>query len=138
MTHITFSSHETSFVLKDKKRFAGHLRRIPQSESIEIKSIDYIFCSDEYLLELNQQFLNHDTLTDILTFTLSEPEEPIEAEIYISIGRVKENATDLTQDFITELQRVMIHGILHLCGYNDHSAEEKKTMRAMEDKYIAL
>lgn len=138
MIRITFSSHETDFVLKDKKRHAANLSKISISEETAIRSIRYIFCSDEFLLGLNQQFLKHDTYTDILTFTLSGEKDPIDAEIYISIDRVKENADKLKQDFHSELKRVMIHGILHLCGYNDHSPEEKLVMRAKENEYLGI
>ena len=105
-------------------------------EGKKFKSLSYIFCTDQFLLKLNQQYLNHDTFTDILTFTLSNSPLPIVAEIYISVDRVKENARDLKIDFLTELKRVMIHGILHLCGYEDHTKAEKKLMREKEDHYL--
>jgi rRNA maturation RNase YbeY len=89
------------------------------------------------LLKLNQQYLNHDTLTDILTFTLSGSSLPIVSEIYISIERVKENAADLKINFLSELYRVIIHGILHLCGYSDTSKLEKSEMRKKEDYYLS-
>jgi probable rRNA maturation factor len=95
--------------------------------------VSYIFCTDNFLLELNQKFLGHNTLTDILTFVISEKKSPVIGEIYISIERVKENAFEINANFSKELVRVMIHGILHLCGYKDHSAQEKKTMRHRED-----
>jgi len=88
------------------------------------------------LLKLNQQYLNHDTLTDILTFTLSNSSLSIVSEIYISIDRVQENANEMKIDFTKELYRVMIHGILHLCGYKDHTEEEKRIMRQKEDFYL--
>lgn len=100
------------------------------------KSISYIFCNDEFLLKLNQQYLNHNTLTDILTFTLSNSGLPLVSEIYISLDRVNENAGNLNIPFIHELYRVMIHGILHLCGYSDHSTAEKLLMREKEDFYL--
>lgn len=105
-------------------------------EGKKFESLSYIFCTDQFLLKLNQQYLNHDTFTDILTFSLSNSPLPIIAEIYISIERVKENASGLNIDFATELKRVMIHGILHLCGYEDHTPEEKKLMREKEDFYL--
>ena len=88
------------------------------------------------MLKLNQQYLGHDTYTDILTFTLSSKEESLFSEIYVSIDRVQENAGHLKISFSQELYRVMIHGILHLCGYSDHSASEKKKMREKEDFYL--
>ena len=105
-------------------------------ENVTFKSVSYIFCTDEYLLSLNKQFLNHDSLTDILTFTLSGVSLPIVSEIYISIERVKENSVIQEVDFMNELYRVMIHGILHLCGYNDHTPDEKREMRMKEDFYL--
>jgi probable rRNA maturation factor len=98
--------------------------------------VSYIFCTDNFLLELNQKFLGHNTLTDILTFVISEKKSPVIGEIYISIERVKENAFEINANFSKELVRVMIHGILHLCGYEDHSAQEKKIMRHREDYYL--
>ncbi len=106
-------------------------------EGFEFKEIVYIFSTDESLLKLNQQFLNHDTLTDILTFTLSDDGSPIFSEIYISIDRVKENASIFKVPFYTELYRVMIHGILHLCGYSDHTPKLKTEMRKKEDFYLS-
>lgn len=105
-------------------------------ENIAFKSVSYIFCNDEYLLTLNKQYLNHDTLTDILTFTLSGVSLPIVSEIYISVERVEENAIVHEVNFLNELYRVMIHGILHLCGYNDSTLEEKAQMRRKEDFYL--
>ena len=107
-------------------------------ENTPFSRIEYVFCTDEYLLELNRRYLQHDTFTDILTFTLSLPEDPIISEIYISIDRVKENAEKLNVSFDEELHRVMIHGLLHLCGYEDHSAAEAKLMRQKENEYLQL
>ena len=117
----------------DLKKF---LISIFHNEGIRFKKISYIFCNDSFLLSLNQQFLNHDTLTDILTFTLSEDTKPIVSEIYISIERVKENARSLKIDYLNELNRVIVHGILHLCGYADKSQKKKREMRKREDYYL--
>ena len=114
------------------------LSRVFAEENVPFKSVSYVFCSDEFLLKLNQEYLKHDTLTDILTFTLSNSSLDVVAEIYISIERVTENAEKLKTPFITELNRVMIHGILHLCGYSDHTKEEKAQMRTKEDYYLSL
>jgi probable rRNA maturation factor len=133
---ITFHNHNVSFTLKDKLLLKTFLASVFAQEGEDFKSVSYIFCTDEFLLKLNQQYLNHNTLTDILTFTLSETSLPIISEIYISIERVKENAEKLKVIFDNELFRVMIHGILHLCGYNDHSVLEKKEMREKEDFYL--
>lgn len=133
---IKFSYHETSFRLKEvilKKTF---LASVMARENTPFFGIEYVFCSDDFLLSLNQQYLNHDTYTDILTFTLSLPREPIFAEIYISIDRIIENADTLSRPFEEELSRVMIHGLLHLCGYEDLTPVEKLNMRAKEDFYL--
>lgn len=132
-----FNNHGVSIVLKDKLLLKTFLSTIFAEERFSFKSVSYVFCTDEFLLKLNQQYLKHDTLTDILTFTLSGTSLPIVSEIYISIERVKENAKDLIVSFEDELHRVMIHGILHLCGYEDHSPKEKSKMRSKEDYYLS-
>ncbi len=136
MGTISFNNHGISPSLKNKPLLKLFLSSIFNEEGFDFHSISYIFCTDEYLLKLNQQYLNHDTLTDIITFTLSETSLPIISEIYISVERVRENAELLQLPFETEMNRVMIHGILHLCGYSDHSAELKLQMRAKEDYYL--
>jgi probable rRNA maturation factor len=98
--------------------------------------IAYVFCSDEYLLKMNRHFLEHDFYTDIITFPLSETEMEIEAEIYISIDRVKDNATKFKSDFSEELHRVIFHGVLHLIGYRDKSRADKETMRTKENEWL--
>jgi rRNA maturation RNase YbeY len=100
--------------------------------------VNYIICSDTYLLEINQKFLRHDNFTDIVTFPTSASDEVVSGEIYISIDRVRENAKELDVDFLAELNRVAVHGVLHLLGYEDHTAEQKAEMRAKEDYYINL
>jgi probable rRNA maturation factor len=135
---ITFTNHDIKFPIKDKLLVKSFIARAFVEEGISFKSVSYVFCTDQFLLKLNQEYLNHDTLTDILTFTLSNTSFPVVSEIYISIERVKENAEKQNEPFITELYRVMIHGILHLCGYNDHSNPEKATMRKKEDHYLSL
>ena len=137
MGTITFNNHGVSFILKDKLLLKSFLASIFTQEGKEFESVTYIFCTDEFLLKLNQQYLNHDTLTDILTFMLSDSSLPIISEIYISIERVKENAGMLKMNFLEEFHRVMIHGILHLCGYNDHSSSEKIEIRKKEDFYLS-
>ena len=107
------------------------------SESKRLGELSYIFCNDTYLLDLNRKHLNHDTLTDIISFEDSLGNQ-ISGEIYISIDRVRENAKQYNVAFLDELHRVMIHGILHFCGYNDKSKEEKRIMREKEDYYLSL
>jgi rRNA maturation RNase YbeY len=135
---ITFNNHGTKPHIKDKLLLKSLIARIFTEEKTPFKSVSYVFCTDDFLLKLNQEYLKHDTLTDILTFTLSGSSLPVVAEIYISVERVLENSSDLKIPFTTELNRVMIHGILHLCGYNDHTPEEKKTMRKKEDYYLSF
>jgi rRNA maturation RNase YbeY len=113
------------------------LAEILRAEKREHKSINYVFCSDEYLLQINRDFLQHDYLTDIITFDLSEG-ALIEAEIYLSIERVRENAATYDTSFYRELCRVMIHGVLHLAGYKDKTKSEIKMMRSKEEQYLLL
>lgn len=134
---ILFNNHGVSEVLKNKLLLKTFLSSVFAEEGQDFKSASYIFCTDEFLLKLNQQYLKHDSLTDILTFTLSGTSLPIVSEIYISIERVKENAQSLGVDYENELHRIMIHGILHLCGYKDHSPKEKSEMRSKEDYYLS-
>jgi probable rRNA maturation factor len=112
------------------------VKNIFAKENKSYKIINYIFCSDEYLLEINKSVLNHDYYTDIITFPLHETEKQVEAEIYISIDRVKENATIHNTLFKQELTRVIAHGALHLCGYKDKTQKDIKLMRGKEEFYI--
>ena len=105
-------------------------------EGVGFTSLDYIFCSDEYLLEINQKFLQHDDLTDIITFNLAETKGEVVGEIYISVERVRDNALLFNVDFEEELRRVVFHGALHLCGYNDKTRKEQQEMRKKEDFYL--
>ena len=138
MGTITFTNHKTKVNIKNKLLLKSLIARVFAEEHVAFQSVSYIFCTDDFLLKLNQEYLKHDTLTDILTFTLSGSSLPVVSEIYISVERVLENSSDLKIPFTTELNRVMIHGILHLCGYNDHTPEEKKTMRKKEDYYLSF
>jgi probable rRNA maturation factor len=106
-------------------------------EKTVLNELNIVFCSDEYLLGLNRQFLHHDFYTDILSFELSEVKQPLIAEIYISVDRVRENARISKSPFKEELHRVIFHGILHFCGYNDKSNADVKKMRTMEDRYLS-
>lgn len=111
------------------------LMLVAQREKKKIKYIQYVFCDDQYLYDINQEYLNHDTLTDIITFPYRS--DPIEAEIYISLDRVKENAITFSNgDLMEELNRVILHGLLHMCGHEDHTDEEKTEMRALESLYL--
>ena len=135
---ISFNNHNISLFLKDKLLLKTFLASVFAQENVDFKSVSYIFCTDDFLLKLNKEYLSHDTLTDILTFSLAETSLPVVSEIYISIDRVRENAATLRVSFEDELRRVMIHGILHLCGYKDKTPAQKKIMRAKEDFYLSI
>jgi probable rRNA maturation factor len=108
-------------------------------ESCKLKDLSYVFCDDEYLLQINQSYLNHNYYTDIITFNLSEPGDVnISGEIYISVDTVARNAKDFNATISEELLRVIFHGALHLCGYNDKNKKDKLQMRAKEDYYLGL
>ena len=132
---IQFFTHEISFQLKNKTKLKLWIDSAFKQHKKNLKSITYVFCSDEYLLEINQGFLQHDFYTDVITFDYSTKNE-VESEIYISIDRVKENAKELQTKFEDELHRVMIHGVLHLCGMKDKTKAQKAHMRLAEDKYL--
>ena len=133
---IEFSS-QNDFVLEQFERVEDWLKAAALKESYGIESLGYVFCSDDFLLEINQQFLDHDTLTDIVTFDYTEG-TILNGEIYISTDRVADNAKDFNVNFETELRRVIIHGLLHMCGYGDKTEDEKSRMRSKEDEYLAL
>jgi len=107
-----------------------------KKEKTQLEQLQYIFCSDEYLLEINKQHLNHNYYTDIITFDLSDNANAVTGEIYISIDRVKDNAQTYKVPFKQELLRVIFHGALHLCGYKDKTDKDEKLMRKAEDKYL--
>ena len=128
---------ETKFKLKEEEKVSLWIKRVIGNEGLEMGDITYVFCDDDFLLNLNKEYLNHDTLTDIISFDNSLCDKII-GDIFISVERVKENSEIYTTTFINELHRVMIHGILHLCGYNDKSDVESKTMRVKEDEALLL
>lgn len=111
---------------------------LADSENFAISNINYILCSDDYLLDINRKYLNHDYYTDVITFQNSETGEPIEADIFISIDRVKENASKLNSSLSNEIHRVLVHGLLHLFGHKDNSDSEKMAMRKKEDSCLSL
>ncbi|MEM9545448.1 MAG: rRNA maturation RNase YbeY [Bacteroidota bacterium] len=132
---ILFHKEEIEVQLPDEKKLTQWLCNIAGTEDKKVKQVTYIFCDDEYLLEINKQFLNHDFYTDIITFPYKQGSE-IESDIFISVDRVRENATLYKVDFDRELLRVIAHGLLHLMGYKDKTKEEEKVMRAQEDLAI--
>ena len=141
MTIPTIQFHLLKAIsLRDRTRLKTFLRLLFQKEKVKLVDLQYIFCSDDRLLEINKQFLNHDYYTDIITFNLSagKANQPINAEIYISVDRVRENARDFNSSIQKELHRVIFHGALHLCGYKDKTPKHQAEMRKMEDKYLRL
>jgi rRNA maturation RNase YbeY len=135
---IRFFSEGIPFKIDSPRKNVSWIKEVARREKKTIKEINYIFCSDEYLLQLNQGFLNHKTLTDIITFDNSEGKNGLEGEIYISIERVQENALKFNNEFEDELHRVMIHGVLHLIGYKDKKPSEKALMRKKEEACLSL
>ena len=134
---IRFFSEEIEFKILNPNKVKAWLIQSANRERKEITEISYIFCSDPYLLKLNQEYLNHDTLTDIITFDYSQGNK-LSGEIYISIDRVMENSQKFDSGFVDELHRVIIHGVLHLCGYKDKNQPDKTLMRKKEDAYLSL
>ncbi|PHS62282.1 MAG: rRNA maturation RNase YbeY [Flavobacterium sp.] len=128
---------ETDFELQNSKEISQWISQVIQNEDYEEGEVSYVFCDDDYLLKLNKEFLNHDTLTDIISFDNSLGKQ-INGDIYISVERVKENSETFSTTFEKELHRVMIHGILHYCGYKDKTEEAVKTMRKKEEEALLL
>ena len=139
---INFNIETDGFKLKDLRKKKNWLKELAKEEGFKIIELNYIFLSDEQLLEMNVSYLNHDTYTDIITFDNSEQEDKIEGDIFISVERVAENALKFNVSTETELIRVLSHGLLHLCGYLDKKPADVKLMREKEEyylgKYLAL
>jgi probable rRNA maturation factor len=135
---IVFFNEDIDFKFQGKNNFKSWLKKVSEKEGFKINNLNYIFCSDEYLHKINLEYLDHDTYTDIITFDNSEDENIVEGDIFISIERVKENSFTLNTVFEEELKRVIVHGLLHLCGYDDHSPEDKAEMRLLESEYIEI
>lgn len=132
---ITFLTEDIIFGLKEKLKHKAWLKDTAKAEGFTIGELNYIFCSDAYLLDINQKYLGHDTLTDIVTFDNSEDPKMIEGDIFISVERVRENAIKFdTGD--SELKRVMVHGLLHLAGYKDKDKAQKELMRNKENEHL--
>tara|TARA_Y100000766_G_scaffold142228_1_gene122320 strand:+ start:3569 stop:4000 length:432 start_codon:yes stop_codon:yes gene_type:complete len=137
LSEFSFHSEDISFVLNKKPAIISWLSYSIKNENKILGDISFIFCSDEYLHKINLKHLNHDTLTDIITFDYCE-NSVINGDLYISIERVKENAKLYDNSIEKELHRVMIHGIMHLCGYNDKTTEDQNVMSAKEEFYLNL
>ncbi|MFN3967425.1 rRNA maturation RNase YbeY [Flavobacterium sp.] len=133
---ISFN-YESDFNLDNETVYADWLSKVISSEIKNEGEINYIFCDDDYLLEINQQYLNHDTLTDVISFDYSIGNE-LHGDIFISIERVRENASDFNVSFEDELKRVMVHGVLHYCGYKDKSESDEKLMREKEEEKMKM
>lgn len=133
---VSFHNADVTFKLAAKAALKNFITSSFEKEANKKLSISYVFCSDEYLLGINQNFLQHDYYTDIITFPLSETDKAVKAEIYISIDRIRENATKLKVPFEQELHRVIFHGVLHLIGYKDKTTAQKEAMRKAEEKWI--
>jgi len=137
-TSIHFFYQTNGFSFRNRNLVKDFLRDLLKREQTQATEIRVIFCTDDQLLEINRQFLNHDYYTDIITFNLSAKREPVNAELYLSIDRIKDNAQSANTTFKRELHRVIFHGVLHLCGYNDKSSQQIKKMREREDHYLRL
>lgn len=135
---IHFFSEEIKFTLREKLNRKRWLKKIATNAGFKIKELNYVFCSDEYLYQMNRDYLKHDSYTDIITFDNSEKKGDIEGDIFVSIDRVRENAKTHTQEVETEMNRVLAHGLLHLMGYKDKTQEEVAIMRLKEEESIKL
>jgi rRNA maturation RNase YbeY len=133
---ISFN-YETDFDLGDEKLFSKWISAIISSEDKQEGEINYIFCDDDYLHKINVEYLNHDTLTDIISFDYSEGNF-LHGDIFISIERIRENALEFNVSFLDELKRVMAHGVLHYCGYKDKSESDEKLMRLKEEEKMMM
>ena len=130
-------NYESDFILTNEENYSNWISRIIESEDYIIGEINYIFCDDEYLHAINVQYLNHDTLTDIISFDYTEG-TVISGDIFISTERIRDNANDFNVSFDEELKRVMAHGVLHYCGYKDKSDSDAQLMRKKEEEKINL
>ena len=136
MQKVNFQKADSQLSLAAKTELKAFIENLFKKEKTSLATINYIFCSDKYLLSINQQFLNHDYYTDIITFGLHDKGTPVVAEVYISVDRVKDNAKTHGVTFTSEMLRVLFHGALHLCGYKDKSKADILIMRSKEDAYL--
>jgi rRNA maturation RNase YbeY len=134
---ISIQGHDRCFLWTDEQIITHWLTKVASAENVTLKLLSIVYCSDEFLLAINRQYLSHDYYTDIITFDLSDGSE-IEGELYLSLDRILENSHMLNVSMEEELCRVMVHGLLHLCGYSDQSVEDQKKMRAKESEYLSL
>ncbi len=134
---IEFHTEDVDFELANPDLLKSWIHALIAAEQQALQHISFIFCSDDFLLDLNVQYLQHDTLTDIITFQYAKAPQPIEGDIFISIDRVRENAATFGVQFEEELHRVIAHGVLHLCGYGDKTPDEKARMTDKENEALA-
>lgn len=135
---ISFFSEDIEFTLKDKAKVRNWIAETVKAEGFKrIAELSFVFCSDTYLLAINKEYLDHDTYTDIVTFDTSEDEDVIAGDIFISVDRTRENAAKFAVSDTDELHRVLIHGVLHLCGFLDKTKTDKELMTAKENEYLA-
>ena len=133
---ISFN-YENNFKLDNEEQLSNWIIAVIEAEGFKYEDINYIFCDDDYLHKINIEFLNHDTLTDIISFDYSVG-KILQGDIYISVERVKDNANDFNELFENELHRVMVHGVLHYCGYKDKTTDEATVMRSKENHYLKV
>ena len=138
MSKINFFTEEIDYSLTHKTMLRSWISSVIKDNHKGLSCLNYIFTSDQYLLNMNRTYLDHDTFTDIITFDQSAHNDQIEADIYISVDRIRENSKNLHIPFQDELHRVMIHGVLHLIGFDDKSESERQEMRKKENHYLAL
>ena len=134
---VSFFTEDTSFSFKEKRLTARWLKLVAESEIRRLGDISIIFCSDTYILDMNMKYLQHDYFTDIITFDYCEGDK-LSGDLFISVDSVRENAAVYGTDFADELNRVIVHGVLHLIGYDDHSKEDIAVMRSKENYYLSL
>ncbi|NDK54862.1 rRNA maturation RNase YbeY [Pontibacter fetidus] len=135
---IEFYSEDIEFSLSNPEQVADWIASIIEQHNFELAGLTYIFCSDDYLHQINVEYLDHDTLTDIITFDNADEEGVVESDIFVSIDRVRDNAQTLGIPFEDELHRVLIHGVLHLLGFKDKTNEQEALMRKQEDSCLSL
>ena len=129
---------QKSVTLQNRRALKDFLRLIPSREKTSINQLNIIFCSDNYLLRINKEYLNHNYFTDVITFELKDYNKQITGEVYISVDSIKKNANLFNTSVLNELHRVIFHGVLHLCGYKDKTPKDSLLMKSMEDKYLKL
>ena len=135
---VAFFCEDIEFSPSTPEALINWITKVVESEQRLVGPLNFIYCSDSYLLNINQTYLNHHTYTDIITFDQSTSTDSVAGDIYISIDQVRSNAVKYQESFNRELKRVMVHGVLHLLGYNDKSVEEQQEMRKKEEAYLSL